>query len=282
MKQLLPILLCIPIFFISCIDLEEIADLEEIINNIRFKIEHDSNNFKTIELSTPLEESQYDFLIDSIHAAHDLHIGINHEVCDVSHPYLYRLKDAFSNNDDYDLIVGRYSHNKNQRFVFSNRDRLGDPNFNQLFNADIGAVIGPYLIGDVFRIAKLVDVAYRPDSVEARHIMIQETDSMNLDSVNNCIYMLVRSIENGALFGELAKKYSHDDASAIRDGDLGWFQEGVMVDEFNEACFTSDSGDLSVITSQFGVHLIQVTRISKAVKKVKIAYIDITRSYPKE
>ena len=40
-----------------------------------------------------------------------------------------------------------------------------------------------------------------------------------------------------------------------------------MVDEFNDACFTSKRGDLSVVTSQFGVHLIEVTRISQAIKK---------------
>ena len=33
-----------------------------------------------------------------------------------------------------------------------------------------------------------------------------------------------------------------------------------MVDEFNEACFTSKRGVLSVVESQFGVHLIEVTK----------------------
>jgi peptidyl-prolyl cis-trans isomerase D len=47
-----------------------------------------------------------------------------------------------------------------------------------------------------------------------------------------------------------------------------------MVDEFNEACFVSKRGDLSVVTSQFGVHLIEVTKTSKAVRKVKVAFID--------
>ena len=47
-----------------------------------------------------------------------------------------------------------------------------------------------------------------------------------------------------------------------------------MVDEFNEACFTSNKGELSVVTSLFGVHLILVTNISRPVRKVKIAFID--------
>ena len=52
-------------------------------------------------------------------------------------------------------------------------------------------------------------------------------------------------------------------------GDLGWFAEGK--DEFNEACF-SKRGELQIVSSQFGIHLIEVTK--KNCKEVKIAFID--------
>ena len=95
-------------------------------------------------------------------------------------------------------------------------------------------------------------------------------DLGGIDSVNKKVEALRLSIEKGADFGEVARKESEDKGSAIKGGDLGWFQEGVMVDEFNEACFTSKRLDLSVVTSEFGVHLIQVTKISKSVKKSKV------------
>ena len=46
-----------------------------------------------------------------------------------------------------------------------------------------------------------------------------------------------------------------------------------MVPEFNDACFSGKIGELQVVASQFGIHLIEVKK-SKSVKKVKIAFID--------
>ena len=47
-----------------------------------------------------------------------------------------------------------------------------------------------------------------------------------------------------------------------------------MVAEFNEACFSANKGDLTVVNSQFGTHLIEVTDQSSKSKKYKVAYLD--------
>ena len=47
-----------------------------------------------------------------------------------------------------------------------------------------------------------------------------------------------------------------------------------MVDEFNEVCFTSAKGQLKIVETQFGVHLIQVVDHSRKIKKIKVAHID--------
>ena len=185
------------------------------------------------------------------------------------------LKADFAIFEDYDLMARRNSDNTSARFTFTTKDGLADKNWEELFNAEQGTVIGPYQPSkDVYRIAKLAIAQNRPDSVEARHILIAPTENMNLDSVNIRIETLKAQVEAGADFGDLAQKNSDDKGSAIKGGDLGWFSEGAMVDEFNEACFTSNRGDLSVVTSQFGTHLIEVTKKSKDVRKVKISFID--------
>ena len=188
-----------------------------------------------------------------------------------------KLVVDFEASDDYELMARRNSDNTNSRFTYNTQDELQDPNWKDLFNTTKGTVIGPYLTNPgVYRIAKLAEVAFRSDSVQARHILIKPTETMSLDSVNTKMTALKLAIESGADFGMLAQQNSDDQGSAIKGGDLGWFQEGVMVDEFNEVCFTSKIGDLSLVTTQFGVHLIQVTKTSKSVKKAKIAYIDRT------
>ena len=185
------------------------------------------------------------------------------------------LKADFTIFEDYDLMARRNSDNTSARFTFTTKEGLADKNWEELFNAEQGTVIGPYQASQgVYRIAKLVIAQNRPDSVEARHILIAPTETMSLDSVNIRIEAIKAQVQAGADFGDLAQKNSDDKGSAIKGGDLGWFSEGAMVDEFNEACFTSKRGDLSVVTSQFGVHLIEVTKTSKAVRKVKIAFID--------
>ena len=183
----------------------------------------------------------------------------------------------FKSEIDYELMARRNSDNTNSRFIFSKSDELQDSKWIDLFNAKQGTVIGPYLTSKgVYRIAKLAEIQSRPDSVEARHILIAPNQNRTLDSVNNIINDLKLQIENGTNFGDLAVKYSEDPGSnsEILRGSLGWFSEGAMVNEFNEICFTANKKDLNIVNTQFGVHLIQVTKKSKSAKKVKIAYID--------
>ena len=188
---------------------------------------------------------------------------------------LDNLKSKFSSSEDYVLMARRYSDDRNARFNYSRLDAIEDTNFIKLLQEDERVVLGPYLLNaSTYRIAMIAEEKYRPDSVEARHILISPNTSISIDSVQNKINNLKEMIVAGADFGKLAQQESEDKGSALKGGDLGWFEEGEMVDEFNESCFSSNKGDLNIVTSQFGVHLIEVTNISRKVKKVKIAYID--------
>lgn len=63
----------------------------------------------------------------------------------------------------------------------------------------------------------------------------------------------------GGDFEDTARKRSLD-AAALRGGDLGYFQKGQFVPEFEEAAFKLRKGELSdVVKTRFGVHLIKLT-----------------------
>jgi len=64
---------------------------------------------------------------------------------------------------------------------------------------------------------------------------------------------------SGADFATLAKKYSEDPGSKDKGGDLGWFERGRMVKEFEDAVFGHKPGEIvGPIKSQFGYHIIKV------------------------
>ena len=188
--------------------------------------------------------------------------------------YLNSLLLEFSKYEDYENLVRRHSDVSNNQFIYSKKESLLDQNWQKLFDEEIGTTIGPYVHNEGnYRIAKLVDVQKRADSVSARHILISN-ERMTSDSANTFLNQLKKQFEAGVDFGELAQANSDDKGSAIKGGDLGWFSEGRMVDEFNEACFTSAKGQLKIVETQFGVHLIQVVDHSRKIKKIKVAHID--------
>ena len=61
----------------------------------------------------------------------------------------------------------------------------------------------------------------------------------------------------------MAMEYSKDPGSAKNGGDLGWFGKGMMVKEFDEACFSGKVGEIQKpIKTSFGYHIILVTDVS--------------------
>jgi peptidyl-prolyl cis-trans isomerase SurA len=70
---------------------------------------------------------------------------------------------------------------------------------------------------------------------------------------------LKQRILDGEDFAVLAKTFSDDPGSARNGGDLGWQKRGSFVQEFEEAAYRLDNGELSpIVESSFGFHLIQM------------------------
>ncbi len=69
---------------------------------------------------------------------------------------------------------------------------------------------------------------------------------------------LYDSVKAGADFAELARQYSAD-GSAQAGGDLGWFNQGTMVTEFDNMAFSMNPNDISEpVRTQFGWHIIKL------------------------
>ena len=87
-------------------------------------------------------------------------------------------------------------------------------------------------------------------SVSASHILVgSEKDAQKI----------MDRIAKGEDFAELAKRFSKC-PSKSKGGNLGWFDKGQMVPEFEQACFSGKTGDVvGPVKTEFGYHIIKIT-----------------------
>ena len=70
---------------------------------------------------------------------------------------------------------------------------------------------------------------------------------------------VLKQAKHGSNFEDLAKKYSEDDATKPKGGDLGWIVEGQTVPEFQQAAFSLPKGAISdLVKTQYGFDIIKV------------------------
>ncbi|PLX97864.1 MAG: hypothetical protein C0622_12270 [Desulfuromonas sp.] len=118
--------------------------------------------------------------------------------------------------------------------------------------------------------AEDIDTYYRrnPDQfeikeeVKAAHILVsvpQDADAETVSKRRDFAASLLKQIQEGADFAELAKANSDDKVTAVKGGELGTFGRGAMVSEFDQAAFNLRPGQLSdLVRTQFGFHIIKV------------------------
>jgi parvulin-like peptidyl-prolyl isomerase len=94
------------------------------------------------------------------------------------------------------------------------------------------------------------DVSTEQDMVWARHILVAtEADAETVLS----------KLKSGEDFASVAAYYSTDTANSGSGGDLGWMYKGQMVQEFEDAAWKMNVGEISQpIKTSFGYHIIQV------------------------
>lgn len=179
------------------------------------------------------------------------------------------FKDINGNNEIARYIKFNSDENWNEAYLTASQVEERMKNFAS--DAEVGDIYGPYKDGDAYKVVKLASRVMRADSVQASHILIQEPSVERSNEVADSLMAILE--KNTSKMAELAKEFSKDQASAVNGGDLGWFQDGMMVPSFNKASFEGPVGKVQKVESQFGIHLIIVNKKSKAVEKVQLATV---------
>ncbi len=143
---------------------------------------------------------------------------------------------------------------------FVSKDKLEGVLKDTAFDLAKGGIFGPYIEQGAFMAFKILDRKILADSVRSRHILIQGKSASDLAQANKTIDSLKILVETGrARFDTLATKFGQD-ATKEKGGDLGYVAPNAMVKEFNDLIFEkADQGKIYKVTTQFGVHLVEVT-----------------------
>jgi peptidyl-prolyl cis-trans isomerase D len=99
-----------------------------------------------------------------------------------------------------------------------------------------------------------------PEQAKSRHILLKVpagADAKTDAAAKAKAQGILKQIQGGANFADLAKKNS-EDSSKDAGGELGFYKRGSTVPEFEKALFSQKIGDTQIVKSQFGYHILQV------------------------
>ncbi len=158
-------------------------------------------------------------------------------------------------------------------YTYISKGKLDPAVDSVIFNYPVGSYYGPKFSGNSYKLIKVVGSRISPDSVKASHILIDPSKVGGEAAAFKLADSLKSLLQKGGNMVELAKKYSVD-GSKDQGGDLGTFGRGAMVPEFENASFDGKAGDVKVVKSQFGVHVIKIVKQVGSSKVAKLAYIE--------
>ena len=84
--------------------------------------------------------------------------------------------------------------------------------------------------------------------VNAAHILVKTESEADA---------ILEDLKKGKKFEEIAETKSLC-PSGKEGGNLGWFEKGQMVKEFEDVCFSGKVGDIKKVKTQFGWHIIKI------------------------
>ena len=190
---------------------------------------------------------------------------------------------AFSkvkNNEEYINSISASDIKFDERFVF--KSSLPTEAADAIYNLNEGEVYGPYKHNGSFKVTKLIAVKQIPDSAKVRHILIPFTGAQSagpdvvqteVEAKVTADSLLTLLKKNRSKFPEFVKGFSSDQGSVAKEGRYDWHAYNTMVPEFNDFEFEGKTGDLGVVKTVFGFHIIEVEGQKNKTKAIQVGTI---------
>ncbi|GJH41580.1 peptidylprolyl isomerase [Capnocytophaga sp. HP1101] len=163
--------------------------------------------------------------------------------------------------------------------LFVNKDNLRTSYADTLFNLPVGKVFGPYEEDGSLKLSRMV-AKQAGGAVKASHILIAYTGSQAAtpnttrtkeEAKAKAEELLAQAKAVGADFAQLARENSEEPGAAYSAGDLGFFSKGAMVKPFEDFAFSNAVGNIGIVETDFGFHVVKVTDKTEAVNIATIS-----------
>ena len=200
-------------------------------------------------------------------------------------------EDIAATNDQFAEAYGQFADADNVKaFLLKNSDRQLSNYWYKAgeltsINADVndfvfngkGAVSPIITDGDTFYAVRVMDSKLVSDSVYVKHILLQGANAgKTADS-------LVTVVRKGGNFSALAAEFSVDQNSAADGelGNIGWMTQTYMIPGF-ESVITAPVNQPMVLKTQYGTHVVVVSKITAPHLKKQVAILEKTAVPSKE
>ncbi len=185
---------------------------------------------------------------------------------------------GFRNANDVETFINTYSDIKyNDSFV--KKETLPSGVQDSIANLAVGSYYGPYKDNEMYKITKVIAEKNLPDSVKARHILIPFVGSRSAneetiqteDKAKKTADSLLSVIKSDRKKFLSLLDFSIDKVSNEKEGVLDFYAYNAMVPEFRDYTFENKKGDLGVVKTDFGFHIIEILDQKGSSKLIKVA-----------
>lgn len=146
------------------------------------------------------------------------------------------------------------------------------PNKDAVLALNPGQTYGPFYMNGMVAYAKMIDKKSLPDSVKVRHILIS-TQNLPDSLAKQRADSLEELVRKGANFDALVMEYSDDPGKQQNMGSYDITPTSSFVPEFKDFALSHKAGDIGVVKSQFGYHVMQIQSQKDFETAYKIAYL---------
>ena len=194
---------------------------------------------------------------------------------------LLSLKDEFIQTDDVKSFLNSKGTDMPFYDAYVSGSQIKQQDKDSLFNIPVGGTFGPYISGQEYVIAKMVDKKVMPDSAKVRHILVATHQNQNNQLIpvrddSAALHRLdsaVAMIKGGAGFDSVCLIYSDDPGSKEKGGVIDYFTTGAVMPEFNDFAFTGSVGASKIVQTDYGYHYIEILGQRGSSPAYKIAYL---------